>query len=84
MLMLMLMLMLLPPLLLLLILSLLAGMQPPTSSSASACGKKIDAQRNTINNLESEIVNLDKKTVRALRARDHVGHEADSQILPPS
>eukprot|EP00965_Chrysotila_dentata_P132687 4387448-Pleurochrysis_carterae.AAC.1 len=53
-------------------------MQPPTSSSASACEKK-NAQRNTINNLEAEMINLDKKTVRALRERDYVRQEAAAQ-----
>eukprot|EP00965_Chrysotila_dentata_P138315 4574752-Pleurochrysis_carterae.AAC.1 len=38
--------------------------------------RKIDAQRNTNNNLEAKIVNLDKKTVRALRERDYVLQEA--------
>eukprot|EP00965_Chrysotila_dentata_P122188 4039749-Pleurochrysis_carterae.AAC.1 len=33
--------------------------------------QRIDAQRNTINNLETDIVNLDNKTVRALRERDY-------------
>eukprot|EP00965_Chrysotila_dentata_P077295 2552138-Pleurochrysis_carterae.AAC.1 len=41
--------------------------------------QKIDAQRNTINNLEAEIVHLDKKIVRALRERDYVGQEAAAQ-----
>eukprot|EP00965_Chrysotila_dentata_P224069 6193964-Pleurochrysis_carterae.AAC.1 len=41
--------------------------------------QKIDAQRNTINNIEAEIVNLDKKTVRALRERDYVQQVAAAQ-----
>eukprot|EP00965_Chrysotila_dentata_P137370 4543950-Pleurochrysis_carterae.AAC.1 len=41
--------------------------------------KKIDAQGNTIINLVPEIVNLDKKTVRALRERDYVQQEAEAQ-----
>eukprot|EP00965_Chrysotila_dentata_P246860 6207406-Pleurochrysis_carterae.AAC.1 len=58
---------------------LLAAMQPPTSSSALARGKKNDAQRKTINNLEAEIVNFDKKTVRALRKRNCVLQEGAAQ-----
>eukprot|EP00965_Chrysotila_dentata_P175869 5805537-Pleurochrysis_carterae.AAC.1 len=42
-------------------------------------GQKIDAQRNTFNNLEAEIINLDQKTVRALRERDYVRQEAAAQ-----
>eukprot|EP00965_Chrysotila_dentata_P200066 6179776-Pleurochrysis_carterae.AAC.1 len=41
--------------------------------------QKIDAQRNTILNLEAEIVNLDKKTVRALHERDYVQQEDASR-----
>eukprot|EP00965_Chrysotila_dentata_P014093 467704-Pleurochrysis_carterae.AAC.1 len=51
------------------------GLQPPTSWSASACGKKW-TRNATINNLEAEVVNLDIKTVRALRERDFVQQEA--------
>eukprot|EP00965_Chrysotila_dentata_P073860 2439690-Pleurochrysis_carterae.AAC.1 len=39
----------------------------------------IDAQRNTIDNLEAEIVHLDKKTVRSLGERDRVKQEAAAQ-----
>eukprot|EP00965_Chrysotila_dentata_P011884 390207-Pleurochrysis_carterae.AAC.1 len=38
--------------------------------------QKINAQRNTLNNLKAEIVNLDQKTVRALRERDYALQEA--------
>eukprot|EP00965_Chrysotila_dentata_P014331 474932-Pleurochrysis_carterae.AAC.1 len=39
----------------------------------------IDAQRNTIINLDTEIINLDKKTVRALQERCYVSQEAAAQ-----
>eukprot|EP00965_Chrysotila_dentata_P197637 6178306-Pleurochrysis_carterae.AAC.10 len=42
--------------------------------------QKVDAQRNTIKNLAAEVVDLDKKTVRALCDRDHVQEEAAAQL----
>eukprot|EP00965_Chrysotila_dentata_P047819 1586194-Pleurochrysis_carterae.AAC.2 len=41
--------------------------------------RKIDAQRNTINNIKAEIDNIDKETVRALRERDYVQQKAAAQ-----
>eukprot|EP00965_Chrysotila_dentata_P066586 2205202-Pleurochrysis_carterae.AAC.1 len=79
MLMLMLMLLMLLLLLLLLHLLLLVAMQPPTSLNCNRLRQRIDAQRNTVHNLEAEIINLDKKSVRALRERNYVRQEAAAQ-----
>eukprot|EP00965_Chrysotila_dentata_P017932 596008-Pleurochrysis_carterae.AAC.1 len=50
-------------------------MQPPTSSSASVCGRKLTCSATHLI-ISTEIVNLDKKTVRALREQDYVQQEA--------
>eukprot|EP00965_Chrysotila_dentata_P032994 1099250-Pleurochrysis_carterae.AAC.1 len=64
-------------LLLLLLLLLLVAIDAATYElECIRLGQKIDAQRNTVNNLEAGIIDLNKKTVRALRERDPVRQEA--------